>query len=126
MDPRHVPMPEAEVRDRVESVAWQQLLRARALEGDERELECPIFDLNVGGRVLAKPTQVPFAIRRVDDDEEALASAVHHQVIDDPALLVAHEVVLGLTMDERGDVIGDQALQKLPAGCAGDAKTSHV
>ena len=36
MDPRHAPMPEAEVRDRVESVAWQQLLRARALEGDER------------------------------------------------------------------------------------------
>src|SRR5207247_10098453 len=39
MDPHHVPMSEAEVRDRVRAPAWQPLLGAQALEGAWRAPE---------------------------------------------------------------------------------------
>src|SRR5207237_4044800 len=52
VDPSHVTLAETEVRDGLESVARQQFLRAGALEGDERELEGPIFDFDIGGCVF--------------------------------------------------------------------------
>src|SRR5437762_738671 len=126
VDARHVAVPETEVGDRVESLARQELLRAGSLERDEGELESPIFDLDVGAGMLAEPPQVLLPVGGVDDDEETLAAAIDDEVVDDPACLVADEVVLRLSMPKGREVIGHEALQKLEAGVAGDAKTSHV
>src|SRR5438270_8990422 len=57
VDPRHVAMPETEVRDPVESFARQELLRARSLEGDESELKGPILDFDVRRSMVAEPPQ---------------------------------------------------------------------
>ena len=101
-------------------------MRAGSLERDEGELESPIFDLDVGAGMLAEPPQVLLPVGGVDDDEETLAAAIHDEVVDDPACLVTDEVVLRLSMPKGREVIGHEALQKLEAGVAGDAKTSHV
>src|SRR6266446_6949960 len=98
VDAPHVAVPETEVRDRVESFARQELLRARSLERDEGQLEGTVLDLDSRRRMLAEPLQVLLAVGSVDDHEETIAPAVDHQVVDDPARFVAQKVVLRLTV----------------------------
>src|SRR6266568_3694618 len=85
VDAGHVAVPKSKVRDRIESVAWQQLLCARPLERNEPELERAVLDLDIARRMLPKPPEVGFAVGRVDDDEKPFAASVHDEVVDDAA-----------------------------------------
>src|SRR2546430_12988158 len=73
-----------------------------------------------------EPLEVLLAIRSIDDDEEPLATPVNDEVVDDPTLLVAQEVVLGLAVDERRDVVGDQVLEERRRRLPRDAEAAHV
>jgi len=110
----------------LQSLGREQLLGARALEREQRKLECAVLDLHARRRVLPKPIQVMLAVRCVDDDEKTFAASVDDEVVDDPTRLVAEQAVLRLAVDERAEIVGDQALQEVEAGVAGDAKAAHV
>ena len=71
------------------------------------------------GRVgLTEDLQHPLGVGRVRHDEVPIrAKAVDDQILDHPATLVQHEVVLSPTDLDGGHVVGDDALQE--AECPG-------
>src|SRR2546421_10836197 len=93
---------------------------------NEAELEPAAFRPQVRGPMRPEPLEVLLAIRGIDDDKEPLATPVNDEVVDDPALLVAEEVVLGLAVDERCNVVGDQVLEERRRRLPHDAEAAHV
>ncbi len=102
-------------------------MRARALDGEQR---VPIGDVpDVGARPLAlfHPFVVGVAVRCVDDQEVAAAlEAVDDQVVDDAALLVREQRVLGVTDLEPVEVVREHGLEQLACVGAFDLDLAHV
>src|SRR5439155_13536142 len=55
-----------------------------------------------------------------------LLAPVDDQVVEDPAPLVAHQGVLGLTGADPGEVVREQALEEGEGALAADPETPHV
>ena len=102
-------------------------MRPRALDGEQR---VPIGDVpDVGARPLAllDPFVVGVRVRCVDDQEVAAAlEAVDDQVVDDAALLVREQRVLGLTDLEPVDVVREHGLEQIACVGAFDLDLAHV
>ena len=99
------------------------LLKLCSLLHDIGKPETKSFE--AGGRMLAKPAQVLFAVGGVDNHEEALLAVVDDEVVDDAALLVEQQVVLRLAEADLRQVIGDEVLEELER-VTRDPEPAHV
>ena len=77
--------------------------RLRALKSDERRPVGLVDEFEVCRSVSTQPGEVDLVVGRVGDDQVLeIARVVHDQVVDDVAVFIEHERVLGTT--EFGDL----------------------
>ena len=77
--------------------------------------------------MVAKPREVGLAVRGIDDQQEAIPSTlVDDQVVDDSAVLVGEERVLGLSGLDPVEIVREQSLQILARARAFDLEFAHM
>ena len=97
----------------------------------DREHRVAVGDVADGDVELAAPAPEPgevgFVVRRVGDDQVAVAAEpVGEEVVEDAALLVAQARVLGAADGDRGDVVGEDPLEEGERARPLDLDLAHV
>ena len=77
--------------------------------------------------MVLEPLERRVTIRRVDDQQVAAGlQPIRDQVVDDPAVLVGQERVLGASRLDLVEVVGEQALEQLVRPGPFDLELAHV
>ena len=97
----------------------QRLRRQRTLQGQKSAREHRL-DLAGGGEVLLQVREVGVLAGGVDHEQEMIAGACHHQIVEDAAAIVGELRVALLAGLEARDVGRHQGLERL-GGVAGRA-----
>src|SRR5205807_4654642 len=85
----------------------------------------PVLEMKIA--VSRHPGQVFQAVGGVDDDPEVVHSEpIDDQIVEDAALLVAHQGVLRATGSDPGQVIREKALKLSFSPVTADIDATHV
>lgn len=99
-----------------------------ALEGELRPVGGGVADGAVkGDGVVANPLKILEDIGGIDDEEEVIGVAlIDDEVIDDAAILVAHQGVEGFAVVDTADIIGEEDIEEGGGLRAFDSDFAHV
>ncbi len=100
----------------------------RALKGDKGRPRGLIDELEFGGGVGTQPREVDLVVGRVGDDQILdVTGVVHDQVIDDVAVFIEHERVLGMAeFRDPGQIVREHPLQEVEGAETEDPELRHV
>ena len=116
-------------REREIRHAREDVLRERALQGEQTDAVAPVLDADrrrVAG-VSGDPREVLLDVRRVHAEEEGvLGEAVNRDVVDRAAGLVAQAAVADGADRERCDGAGDEPLGRGDRSRPGEMDLAHV
>ena len=85
-----------------------------------------VDERRIGRAMRGQVRDVDGAVARVDDEQVAALAAVGDEVVDDAAVLIREQRVLGLARREAVEVVGEHALQEVVRRGAGDQHLPHV
>ena len=111
--------------------AGQNRIRRRPLQRQLGEVAADIVQLHPGiaaiGQHLLHPGEVLGGVGGVDAAEVmVLVEAIEGQIVDHPAVRVAHGGVLHLAVGQLGDIVGGQPLEKSQSSGPLDLNLPHV
>ena len=104
----------------------EALLRARALQGDLREVVAAILEHDAGRLARRDPIPALREVRGVDDHETGGVVPVDRHVVDHPPLVVAEGGVEELAGNGLGEIVGDQFLDEGDSTRPLEPEATHV